>query len=148
MWTRLNDIDRMFTTMDLLRSRMNNMFTDFDGAYGESSGWRVVGGFPKTNMYDNGDSFLLIAELPGVNKDDLNIKVQGNYLELSGNRKSEVPEGYKAHRLERKASSFSKSFTLVSEVDAEKIEAVLKDGLLTLTLPKAESAKPKQITIN
>ena len=148
MWTRVNDIDRMFTTMDLLRSRMNRMFTDIDGSYGESSGWRVVGSFPKTNMYDNGDSFQVIAEVPGVAKEDLSIRVQGNYLELSGTRKSEAPEGYKAHRVERSTSSFSRSFTLATEVDADRIEAVLKDGLLTLVLPKAESAKPRQITIN
>jgi len=148
MWTKVNDIDRMFTTMDLLRSRMNRMFTDFDGSYGERSGWRVVGNFPKTNMYDDGDSFQVIAEVPGVTKEDLNIRVQGNYLELSGTRKSEVPEGYKTHRVERDTSSFSKSFTLAAEVDADRIEAVLKDGLLTLVLPKAESAKPRQITIN
>lgn len=95
MWTRVNDLDRMFSAMDLLRSRMNRMFTDFDGSYGESSGWRVVGSFPKTNMYDNGDSFQVIAEVPGVAREDISIKVQGNYLELSGIRKSEVPEGIK-----------------------------------------------------
>ena len=148
MWTRVNDIDRMFSTMDLLRSRMNRMFTDFDGSYGESSGWRVVGSFPKTNMYDNGDSFKVIAEVPGVAKEDLSIKIQGNYLELSGTRKSEVPEGYNAHRVERDTSSFTRSFTLSADVDADRIEAVLKDGLLTLVMPKAESAKPRQISIH
>lgn len=148
MWARVNEIDRMFTAMDLLRSKMDRMFTDYDGSYGEGSGWRVVGGFPKTNMYDNGDSFKVVAEVPGVSKEDLNIKIQGNYLELSGIRKSDAPEGYKAHRIERNASSFTRSFTLGADVDAEKTEAVLKDGLLTLVMPKAESAKAKQITIS
>lgn len=148
MWTRVNDIDRMFTAMDLLRSRMNRMFSDFDRSYGENTGWRIVGSFPKTNMYDNGDSFQVIAEVPGVAKEDLNIRIQGNYLELSGTRKSEAPEGYTAHRVERDISSFSRSFTLSAEIDADRIEAVLKDGMLTLVLPKAESAKPKQIAIN
>ena len=148
MWTRVNDIDRMFSTMDLLRSRMNSMFTDMDRSYGESSGWRVVGGFPKTNMFDIGDSFQVIAEVPGVAKEDLNVRIQGNYLELMGTRKSDAPEGYTVHRVERDTSSFSRSFTLAAEVDADRIEAVLKDGLLTLILPKAESAKPKQISIH
>ncbi|AGF77780.1 molecular chaperone (small heat shock protein) [Desulfocapsa sulfexigens DSM 10523] len=142
MWTRMNDIDRMFSAMDLLRS------INSDRSYGESSGWRVAGGFPKTNMYDNGDSFQMIAEVPGVNKEDLNIRIQGNYLEISGTRKSDAPEGYKTHRVERNLSTFTRSFTLAADVDADKIDAVLKDGLLTLVLPKAESAKPKQITIN
>lgn len=147
MWTRLNEIDRMLSTMDLLRSRMGRMFTDDDSSYGEGSGWRIVGGFPRTNMYDNGDSFQVVAEVPGVSKEDLDIKIQGNYLELSGVRKSDVPEGYKAHRIERNASSFTRSFTLGADVDADRTEAVLKDGLLKLVLPKAESAKAKQIAI-
>lgn len=142
MWTRMSEVDSLFSALDLLRSR------NFDRSFGESSGWRVVGGFPKTNMYDNGDSFQVIAEVPGVDKEDLNIRIQGNYLELSGTRKSDVPEGYKAHRVERNASTFTRSFTLDADVDADKIEAVLKDGLLTLVMPKAESAKPRQITIN
>ncbi len=142
MWTRMSEVDRLFSALDLLRS------SNLDRSYGEGSGWRVVGGFPKTNMYDNGDSFQMIAELPGVSKEDLNIRIQGNYLELSGTLKSDVPEGYKAHRVERNTSTFSRSFTLDAEVDADRIEAVLGDGLLTLVMPKAESAKPKQITIN
>lgn len=142
MWTRMNDIDRMFSAIDLLRS------VNFDRSYGENSGWRVVGGFPSTNMYDNGESLQVVAELPGVNKEDLNVKIQGNYLELSGTRKSNAPEGYKTHRVERNQSTFSRSFTLAADVDADKTEAFLKDGVLTLVLPKAESAKPKQITIN
>jgi len=147
MWTRVHDVDKVFNALDLFRSGMNRMFTDFDRSYGENSGWRIVGGFPKTNMYDNGDSFQVVAEVPGVAKEDLNVRIQGNYLELSGTRNFEVPEGYKAHRVERDASTFTRSFTLSAEVDADKIEAVLKDGLLTLVLPKAESAKPKQISI-
>lgn len=142
MWARMNEIDRLFSAMDLLRSK------NFDRSYGEGSGWRVVGGFPQTNMYDSGDSFQVIAEVPGIKKEDLNIRIQGNYLELSGTRKSDAPEGYETHRAERNASTFSRSFTLAADVDADKIEAVLKDGLLTLVLPKAESAKPRQITIN
>ncbi|TKB06169.1 Hsp20/alpha crystallin family protein [Desulforhopalus sp. IMCC35007] len=148
MWTRISDLDRMFATMDLLRGKMDRLGTGLDRSYGEGSGWRVVGGFPRTNMYDNGDSFQVMAELPGVAKEDLSIRIQGNYLELSGVRKAVVPEGFTAQRVERDSSSFTRSFTLEAEVDADKVEAVLKDGLLTLILPKAESAKPKQISIN
>ncbi len=148
MWTSISEMDRMFTAMDLLRSKLDRMYSNTDTGYGEGSGWRVVGGFPRTNMYDNGDSFTVIAEMPGVAKEDLEIRIQGNYLELTGSRKSQAPEGYKSHRIERDSSSFTKSFTLGADVDADRIEAVLKDGLLTLVMPKAESAKPKQITIN
>lgn len=147
MWTRISDIDQMYNTMDLLRSRMNRLFTDYNRFYEEDSGWRATDGIPRTNLYDNGNQLEIKAEVPGMEKDDLSIKIQGNYLELSGTRKSDTPEGYKVHRIEREATSFTRSFTLPSEVDVEKVNASLKNGILSLTLPKAEAAKPKQVSI-
>jgi len=148
MWTRVSDFDRMFGAMDLLRSRMNRVFGDLDRSYGNDYGWVVAEGAPRTNLYDAGNHFEIKAEVPGLTKEDLNLRIQGNYLEISGIRKADAPEGYKAHRVERAAGSFIRSFTLPADVDTEKVEAGLKDGILTLTLPKAEAAKPKQITIN
>lgn len=148
MWTRTNDIDRMFDAMDLLRSKLNRAFMGYDGSYDEDYGWRIVNGAPRTNLYDTGDAFQVVAEVPGISKEHLNVRIQGNYLELSGSRQSDTPRGYKAHRIERDTASFTRSFTLPADVDADKIEAVLQDGLLTLVLPKAEAAKPKQITIS
>lgn len=143
MWTRAQDFDRMFGAMDLLRSRMNRMFNDFDRSYGE---YTLEGG-PRTNLYDSGDKLRITAEVPGIARENLTIRIQGNYLELSGSRKSQVPTGYKAHRVERAAATFTRSFTLPVEVDAERAEATVKDGILMLELPKAEAAKPRQITI-
>lgn len=148
MWTRFNDIDRMLNAMELLRSRMNRMITNYDTSYGEDYGWRGVNGSPRTNLYDNGDAFQMIAEVPGLAKEDLSIRIQGNYLELSGTRKSDAPEGYKTHRAERPVATFTRSFTLPAEIDTDRIEAVLTDGILNLVMPKAEAAKPKQITIS
>ncbi len=148
MWTRVNDIDRMFDAMDRLRSKLDRVFTDSDVPYGEDYSWRVINGSPRTNLYDSGDTLQVIAEVPGFSKEDLKIRIQGNYLELSGTRNSDAPLGYKSHRVERDATSFTRSFTLPADVEADKIEAVLKDGLLTLALPKAEAAKPKQIKIS
>lgn len=148
MWTRLNDFDRMLEAMDRLRSKLNRVYLDYDTPYGEEYGWRAQNGFPRTNLCESGDSFQVIAEVPGLTKEDLNIKIQGNYLELSGSRKSDAPKDYKAQRVERNTASFTRSFTLPSDVDVEKIEAVLKDGLLTLALPKVEAAKPQQISIS
>lgn len=148
MWARTSDIDRMFNTMNLLHSRMNRLFTDYDRSVGQERNWRVSEGTPKTNMFDLGDKLQIIAELPGIAKEDLSVRIQGNYLELSGSRKSDAPEGYKAHRIERGSSTFTRSFTLPADVDSERVEAVLKDGILTMILPKVEAAKPKQITIS
>lgn len=148
MWTTVGDIDRMFGAMDLLRSRMNRMFTDVDRSYGDNYGWRLaVDSTPRTNLYDRGEDFMIVAEVPGMSKDDISIRIQGNYLELSGSRQNDAPEGYRSHRVERPAATFTRSFTIPSDVDADKVEARLKDGLLMLTLPKAEAAKPKQISI-
>lgn len=147
MWTRVSDLDRMIGAMDLLRTRMNRAFTDYGSAYGEDYGWRVTNNPPRTNLYDNGDQLEIKAEVPGLSKDELNIKIQGNYLEISGVRKSDAPEGYKIHRVEREITSFTRSFTLPSDVNAEKAVASLDNGILSLILPKAEAAKPKQISI-
>jgi HSP20 family protein len=138
----------MFSAMDLLNSRMNRLFTEYDRSTGSNFRLRANNETPRTNLHDLGDKLQLIAEVPGVAKEDLNVRIQGNYLELSGSRKSEVPEGYKAHRVERGGFTFTRSFTLPTDIDAERVEAVLKDGLLTMNLPKIEAAKPKQITIS
>ena len=145
MWTRANDFDRLFGAMDLLRSRMNRLFSDFDRSYGDFT--LDVQGGPRTNLYDTGDKLRITAEVPGIAKQDLTIRIQGNYLELSGTRKAERPEGYRAHRVERGTTTFTRSFTLPSEVDAERAEASVRDGILILELPKVEAAKPRQITI-
>ena len=146
MFTRISDIDRLFGTMNLLQKRLDNLYSD----YGRSSGyrWELGHASPRANLYENGDNFEIRAEVPGLEKDDLNVKIQGNYLEISGVRKSDAPEGYKTHKTERGVGSFSRSFTLPADVDSTKVEATLKDGLLFLTLPKHEAAKPKKISIS
>lgn len=148
MFTRMSDIDRMFGAMDLLRNKMDRIFGDFDRPYLYEPAFAAVSNSPRTNLLDIGDRFEVHAEVPGISKDDLNIKIQGNYLEISGKRQIDTPEGYKVHRTERGASTFSRSFTLPDNVDAEKVEAAIKDGILYLSLPKSETAKPRQITIN
>jgi len=137
----------MFGAMDLLRSRLNRLTTDDNRFYGRSPGWSATDGSPRTNFYDNGNQLELKAEVPGMSKEDLTIQIQGNYLEVSGTRKSDAPEGYKVHRTERETASFTRSFTLPSEVNVDKIDASLQNGILSLTLPKAEAAKPKQVSI-
>ena len=150
MWTTGSDLDRVFGSMDLLRSRMNRLLSDFDRSYGRQTGWDIIDALPLTNLYDAGDRLEVKAEVPGMAKEDINIKVQGNYLEISGTRRSDTPEGYKPHREERDTeASFTRSFTLPSEeINSEKVGASLKNGILTITLPKTEAAKPKQVTIS
>lgn len=146
MFTHINDLDRMFGALDLFRNRMGGLFSDFDRSL--VRGWAPMETWPRTNLYDAGDNIEVWAEVPGLSKDDLTINVQGNYLQIKGEEKAEVPEGYTVHRQERGSRKFSRSFTLPTEIDVEKVEAKLKDGILVLTMPKAEAAKPKQIAIN
>lgn len=147
MWSRWSDIDRMFNAMNLLQTRMDSLFGDYGITRPIPAAWIAAESMPKTNLYDLGDNFEVVAEMPGFAKENLNIKVQGNYLEISGTYEKDAPEGYAVHRVERGSASFNRSFTLPSDVDSEKVEATLKNGLLVLTLPKAEAAKPKQITV-
>ncbi len=148
MWTRWHEIDRMFNAMDLLRQGMNRVPADYGRFVTLPAAWEAVQVTPRTNLYDAGDHLEMRIEVPGMVKEDLDVKLQGNYLEISGARKSDAPEGYTAHRVERGSSAFTRSFTLPADVDASKVEARLANGLLTLTLPKLEAAMPKQITIN
>ncbi|CCK79844.1 MULTISPECIES: Hsp20/alpha crystallin family protein [Desulfobacula] len=139
MLTRLSDIDRLFGSMNLLQKKLDNL-------YGYR--WDLEETSPRTNLYENGDNFEIRAEVPGLEKEDLNVKIQGNYLEISGTRGSDAPEGYKTHKTERGVGSFSRSFTLPSDVDSTKVEATLKNGVLYLILPKHEASKPKKISIS
>ena len=147
MFTRMSGINRMFGAMDLLRNRMDRIFNEFDRSYPYGPAFTLTSNSPRTNLLEKGDLFEVQAEVPGISKDDLNIKIQGNYLEISGKRTVDAPDGYKVHRNERGGSTFSRSFTLPDDVDADKVEATLKHGILYLRLPKSETAKPRQITI-
>ena len=147
MWSRLSDVDRMFNAMNLLQARMDNIFGDYSTSRPIPAAWISAESMPKTNLNDLGDHFEVVAEVPGFAKENLHIKIQGNYLEISGSHEVDAPEGYAVHRVERGTASFNRSFTLPSDVDSEKVEATLKNGLLVLTLPMAEASKPKQITV-
>jgi HSP20 family protein len=147
MLTRWSDIDRMFKTINLLRNSIDGLSSEFDRSYRWNLGFPGETNTPSTNIYDLGGKFEVRAEVPGFSKENLSAKVQGNYLELSGTRESDIPEGYTAHLIERKAVSFTRSFTLAADIDAEKVEAALQDGILRLSLPKSAAATPRQINI-
>ena len=103
---------------------------------------------PAVDIYETDEKLVLKVELPGLKKEDINIEVRDNTLTLKGERKFEKEvkeENY--HRIERVYGSFHRPFTLPSTIKQEKIEAAFKDGILEISLPKAEEAKPKQISI-
>lgn len=103
---------------------------------------------PPVDIQETPDSYRLVAELPGLTKEDINITLENNVLRLSGERKFEKDikkDGYQ--RIERTYGTFARAFTLPSQVNHDKVEASFENGLLTITVPKAEQAKPRKITI-
>jgi HSP20 family protein len=104
---------------------------------------------PPVDVQETENAFIFTAELPGLSKDDVSITLEENLLTLSGERSlKEKEEGENFHRIERSYGSFSRSFSLPSQVDASKVDASFKDGLLTVEIAKAEQAKPRKIEIH
>ena len=110
-----------------------------------------TGWTPALDLYQNNDNVVAVVELPGMRKEDIEISLQDGMLTIGGERKSETGDngnGENAARTERFTGKFRRSITLPTRVDANKVNATYKDGILTVTLPKAEEAKPKQIQVN
>ena len=107
------------------------------------SGWT-----PALDLYQSKDNIVAAVELPGMRKEDIEISLHDDVLTISGERKQETAEAEKAERSERYVGKFRRSISLPSRVDASKVNATYKDGILTVTLPKAEEAKPRQIQVN
>jgi HSP20 family protein len=145
----------MWPTLDRLSNLRNDLDTLFDlpmfGSFGRAgqlfSGWS-----PALDLYQNNDNVVAVVELPGMKKEDIEISLHDGTLTISGERKHEGSNGngdsQKAERSERYIGKFRRSITLPVRVDANKVNATYRDGILTVTLPKAEEAKPKQIQVN
>jgi len=104
---------------------------------------------PALDVREDADNFTIRAELPGLKRDDINVSLQDGALVISGERTVEkLEEGVTLHRQERYYGKFQRALKLPTPVAADKIKANYKDGVLTVTLPKAEEAKPKQIDIS
>lgn len=136
-----------FAELARAKREMDRLFSSFSagwpsGAFGFGSGV-----FPALNLSESGDTLYVEAEVPGVRPEALEISVEGRTLVLRGERKADAPEGVSYHRRERMNGRFSKSISLPYEVQVDKVEVDYKDGVLKLTLPKAEHAKPRAITV-
>jgi HSP20 family protein len=106
------------------------------------------GVFPPMNVTQDDDNFYLRAEIPGIKPSELSISAVRNRVSLSGEREIKPEhERVSYHRRERAEGTFNRTVTLPTEVDAARVDARYADGILTLTLPKAEEAKPRQITV-
>jgi len=102
---------------------------------------------PRTDIYERDDALVLVADMPGVDENTVHINVDRRVLTITGQVASEPVGGHQLTYVEYETGDFERSFTLAEEVDVDKIEATVKNGVLRLVLPKSEAAKPKKITV-
>ena len=141
-WEPFRDL---VTTQDRFNRLFNETFSQVFGDEGTASKtW-----LPPVDIIEQENSLVLKAELPGIDPNDIEIRVEDNTLHMKGERKFEKDiKEENLHRVERSYGAFSRTFALPSSIDADKVQAEYKDGILTLTMPKREEAKPKTIKIN
>lgn len=143
MLTGWSDFDRTFSSLDELRRRMEQIWEEgFDTGL-----FRSISVWPRANLYDTESSLVFQAQVPGCSERDIEISVTQDGLTLSGERLAEAPEGYSVLRQERETMKVSRSFELPCKVDPERAEATVKDGILTVSLPKAAEAQAKKIEV-
>jgi HSP20 family protein len=128
------------------RSAVDRLFESFAGELPRRSGWESFA-YPPIALSEEGDHFVVEAELPGVRMNDLEITCLERNLTLRGERKSSGDPDESYERRERPTGSFVRTIELPSDVDAGKVSAALVDGLLRITVPKGERAKPRRIEI-
>lgn len=140
MWPSLN---RWANLRDDLDTLLDLPFWNGSGRQAQLfSGWT-----PALDLYQNNDNVVALVELPGMRKEEIEISLHDGTLTIAGERKEETGHDG-ATRTERFTGKFRRTITLPTRVDANKVSATYKDGILTVTLPKAEEAKPKQIQVN
>ena len=130
-----------------LRREMDRLLSGFMGHVAEG-GWPFAGrGQPAVNVWEDGDALSVELELPGLKSDQVEVAVVGNELTVKVERPDVEQQGVTYHRRERGAGTFTRVVRLPVEVDAGKVQAELRHGVLTITLPKAEAAQPRKIQI-
>jgi len=137
-WTPWQELENM-------NRQLSRLLNDSPlGMAGEAGQW-----VPRVDIRETDDALLIQTELPGIDKKDVQLEVKDGVLMLSGERRYEKDiKEENVHRVERAYGNFSRSFSLPTNVDADKVSARMKDGVLKVQLPKRESAKPKTINIH
>jgi len=146
VWPSRPAFENPWNDIDQLRREMLRLIDGQSGA--PTSGLAGAGVFPPMNITQDGDNFYVRAEVPGVKANELSISAVKNRLSVAGKRA--IPQEHERvsyHRRERAEGAFNRAITLPTDLDTERVEARYADGILTLTLPKAAAAKPKQITV-
>jgi HSP20 family protein len=137
------DFRSQYGELERVRRQMDRLFEGLAG-----QGQRTTAGvFPLVNLTENKDNFFVRAELPGMSSNELAIQATANSVSISGEREIPAEQAARYHRRERESGRFSRVVSLPQEINPDQVEAGLVDGILTVTLPKAEIAKPRQISV-
>ncbi len=143
----INRWEQPFRGATTLQEQFNRVFGDVVGRTGEES--NLTPWAPEVDIYETENELVVKADLPDVNPQDLDIRVENNILTIRGERKFDTKVNEDNYlRIERSYGSFSRSFSLTNSVESEAIKADYQNGVLTLSIPKREEAKPKQIKVN
>jgi HSP20 family protein len=130
-----------------LERQLNSIFNYPFVVSGRAEDLGFAGAGPAIDIMEDQEAFYLTADLPGFSKDNIQLRYENRALTLSGERHPEEISGARCHRAESFNGKFQRSFTLPLDIDVEKIKAELKNGVLTITLPKQEASKPRQISV-
>lgn len=138
-----------FWQLSSLRDEIDRLFESPLGEWTRKSQSFLGGWLPSVDLYEEKDNVIVRAELPGMKKEEIGLSLHEGVLTISGERKLEENQlGSEVHRSERLLGRFQRSISLPSPVQPDKVSAEYKDGLLTVTLPKTEEVKPKQIKVD
>ena len=138
-----------FREFSTLQDRMNRLFRESYGPEGRDESLTTSQFAPPVDVYEDEHNVVLKVEVPGIDEKDVDVRVENNVLTVHGERKVEKEEKEENfRRIERQYGSFTRTFTLPSTVDAERIQADYDKGILKIVLPKKAEAKPKQIKVN
>lgn len=129
-----------FEELESLRQRLDDIFENTAKVRGET--------FPSVNIYESDDDIEFLAELPGIEKNDINLEICGGTLKISGKRSNKAKEGNQILRLERIEGDFERTFNLPVKIQENKVYAKMENGMLSVTIPKAEESKPKAINVD
>jgi len=133
--------------LNRIRSEINRLFEDPLSLLAPTTSF-FEGSSPAVDVFEDPDKFVVKTELPGMKKEEINVSLVGDTLTISGERKREEEQTHgETYRSERYFGRFQRTITLSAPVDPNRIDATYKDGVLSITLPKSEEAKPKQIQV-
>jgi HSP20 family protein len=131
--------------MGQLKKEMDRLFTDFSG---RTVSTHRAGVFPPINVSEDTENLYVSSELPGIEPDSIDLSVEGETLTLRGERRlTEAGEGVNYHRREREAGRFRRIISLPTRINPDGVEALFRNGVLRIVLPKAAEARPKQVTV-